>query len=177
VVAEVKRKPHRDDSARDKRERMHQENALDDRRHIGHDAPIELITAHVRQIEVKRTEIAISLPGQDHATDDGNDNPFVSSPCRGTRHLTDAIATSLFPKIRHEHRFFGSALTPGQSSSPQLRVDGSGSPRSRSAPRQSTASRDVCSKRLVNDDLAAFLAPSLVKAVEGRLPHGSASPS
>jgi ribosomal protein L34E len=50
------------------------------RRHIGHDAPIdntELITTHVRQIEVKRREIAISLLSQDHATDDGNDNPFV----------------------------------------------------------------------------------------------------
>jgi site-specific DNA recombinase len=52
------------------------------RRHIGHDAPIELITAHVRQIEVKRTEIAISLPSQDHATDDGNDNPFVLTVTR-----------------------------------------------------------------------------------------------
>ena len=30
VVSEVKRKPHRDDSARDKRERVHQENALDE---------------------------------------------------------------------------------------------------------------------------------------------------
>jgi hypothetical protein len=30
VVAEVKPKPHRDDSARDERERMHQENALDE---------------------------------------------------------------------------------------------------------------------------------------------------
>jgi len=29
VVAEVKRKLHRDDSARDKGERMHQENALE----------------------------------------------------------------------------------------------------------------------------------------------------
>jgi hypothetical protein len=30
VVAEVKRKPHRDDSARDKRERTHQEKVLDE---------------------------------------------------------------------------------------------------------------------------------------------------
>jgi hypothetical protein len=30
VVAEAKRKPHLDDSARDKRERTHQENALDE---------------------------------------------------------------------------------------------------------------------------------------------------
>jgi hypothetical protein len=34
------------------------------RRHIGHDAPVdntELITTYVREIEVRRTEIAISL--------------------------------------------------------------------------------------------------------------------
>jgi hypothetical protein len=30
MVAEVKRKPHKDDSAGDTRERRHQENALDD---------------------------------------------------------------------------------------------------------------------------------------------------
>ena len=30
VIAEVKRKPYQDDSAREKRERTHQENALDE---------------------------------------------------------------------------------------------------------------------------------------------------
>ena len=30
MIAEVTRKPHQDDSARDKRERAHQENALDE---------------------------------------------------------------------------------------------------------------------------------------------------
>jgi hypothetical protein len=30
VIAEVKRKPHQDDRARDERERRHQENALDE---------------------------------------------------------------------------------------------------------------------------------------------------
>ena len=30
VIAEPKHKPHQDDSARDKRERRHQENALDE---------------------------------------------------------------------------------------------------------------------------------------------------
>ena len=30
VIAEPERKPHKDDSARDKRERTHQENALDE---------------------------------------------------------------------------------------------------------------------------------------------------
>jgi hypothetical protein len=42
-----------------------------------------------------------------------------SSPCRGARRLIDAIATSLLPKARREHRFFRSAPTPGRSSSPQ----------------------------------------------------------
>jgi len=40
------------------------------RRHIGHDAPVEnteLVTTYVRQIEVRRTEIAISLLSDDHA--------------------------------------------------------------------------------------------------------------
>jgi hypothetical protein len=38
------------------------------RRHIGHDAPIdntELLTTYVRQIEVRRTEIAISKASED----------------------------------------------------------------------------------------------------------------
>ena len=42
------------------------------RRHIGPDAPAdntELITTYVRQIEVRRTEIAISLMSGDHASD------------------------------------------------------------------------------------------------------------
>ena len=30
VIVKLKRKPHQDDSARDKRERRHQENALDE---------------------------------------------------------------------------------------------------------------------------------------------------
>jgi hypothetical protein len=36
----------------------------------------ELITAHVRRIEVKKTEAAISLVSEDHASD-GNKTPFV----------------------------------------------------------------------------------------------------
>ena len=50
------------------------------RRHIGHDAPIgntELITTHVRQIEVRRTDIAISLLSEDQASEDEKDNPLV----------------------------------------------------------------------------------------------------
>jgi hypothetical protein len=47
------------------------------RRHIGHDAPIdntELLTTYVRQIEVRRTEIAISLRSEDQASEDEKDN-------------------------------------------------------------------------------------------------------
>src|SRR5580658_727742 len=52
------------------------------RRHIGHDAPLdntELITTYVRQIEVRRTVIAISLLREDHAPEDEKDNPLVST--------------------------------------------------------------------------------------------------
>jgi hypothetical protein len=60
------------------------------RRHIGHDAPIdntELITTYVRQIEVRRTEIAISLLSEDHASEDEKDDPLVLTvPWSKTRH-------------------------------------------------------------------------------------------
>jgi hypothetical protein len=49
-------------------------------RHIGHDAPVdntELITTYVRQIEVRRTEIAISLRSEDQASEVEKDNPLV----------------------------------------------------------------------------------------------------
>ena len=50
------------------------------RQHIGDDAPIdttELITTCVRQIEVRRTEIAISLVNEDNASEDEQANPLV----------------------------------------------------------------------------------------------------
>jgi hypothetical protein len=50
------------------------------RRHIGSDAPVdnaELITAYARQIEVRPTEIAISLLGEGHASEDEKDNPLI----------------------------------------------------------------------------------------------------
>jgi hypothetical protein len=49
-------------------------------RHIGDDEPTddtELITTHVRQIEVRRTEIAISLLKEEIASEDEQDNPPV----------------------------------------------------------------------------------------------------
>jgi site-specific DNA recombinase len=50
------------------------------RRHIGHDAPsddAEMITTYFRRIEVRRTEIAISLLSLDHASEDEKDDPLV----------------------------------------------------------------------------------------------------
>jgi hypothetical protein len=50
------------------------------RRHIGHDAPIdntELITTYVRRIEVRRTEIAISLRSEENASEDEQGAPLV----------------------------------------------------------------------------------------------------
>jgi hypothetical protein len=50
------------------------------RRRIGHDAPIdntELITTYVRHIEVRRTEMVISLLREDQASEDEKDNPLV----------------------------------------------------------------------------------------------------
>src|SRR5262249_18256612 len=50
------------------------------RRHIGDDAPIdttELITTHVRQIEVRRTEIAISLMNEENPSTDEHGPPLV----------------------------------------------------------------------------------------------------
>jgi hypothetical protein len=63
-----------------------------------------------------------------------------SSPCRGARPPIGAVAMSLLPKARRQHKSFRSAPTPGSSSSARLRADGNGCPRSRPAPQQSTAS-------------------------------------
>ena len=54
------------------------------RRQIGHDATIdsaELLTTYVRQSEVRRTEVAISLLNEDQASEE----------VRGARRLTDTI--------------------------------------------------------------------------------------
>jgi hypothetical protein len=50
------------------------------RRQIGHDAPVdntELITTYVRRIEVRRTEIAISLLNEENASEDEQGNPLT----------------------------------------------------------------------------------------------------
>jgi site-specific DNA recombinase len=112
------------------------------RRHVGPDAPVdttELITTHLRQIEVRRTEIVISLKSGDRVSEDETDNPLILTvPWSKTPHRRhrDVIApenpsrTPVLP-IRSD----------ASSWSPPSRADGSGCPRSRPAARQSMASR------------------------------------
>ena len=148
------------------------------RRHIGHDAPIdntELITTYVRQIEVRRTEIAISLLSEDHASEDEKDNPLVLTvPWSKTPHRRhrDVIApegasrTQVLP-IRSDTRVkLVTAIARGRQWLSEIEAG--------TATIDGIAAREACSKRHVNMTISlAFLAPSLVKAaVEGRLPHG-----
>jgi hypothetical protein len=70
------------------------------RRHIGDDAPTdttELIVTHVRRIEVRRTEITISLMNEGNASEDEQDNPLVLT-VPWSKTPIGAIATSLLPK-------------------------------------------------------------------------------
>jgi site-specific DNA recombinase len=148
------------------------------RRHIGHDAPIdntELITTHVRQIEVRRTEIAISLMNEENASEDEKDSslvltvPWSKTPHRRQR---DVIApegpsrTQVLP-IRFDTRVkLVTAIARGRQRLSEIEAG--------AATVDGIAAREACSNRRVNMTISlAFLAPSLIKAaVEGRLPRG-----
>jgi site-specific DNA recombinase len=148
------------------------------RRHIGSDMPIdntELVTAYVRQIEVRRTEIAISLMKEENASEDEQGTPLLLTvPWSKTPHRRhrDVIApegrppTQVLP-IRSDTRTkLVTAIARGRQWLSEIEagivtIDG-------------IAAREACSKRHINMTISlAFLAPSLIKAaVEGRLPHG-----
>jgi site-specific DNA recombinase len=148
------------------------------RSHVGHDATIgntELITTHVRRIEVRRAGIAISLPSQGNATDEGNDNPFVLTlPWSKTPHRRQRdviVPEGSFPAealpIRSDTRAkLVTAIARGRQWLSEIEAG--------AATIDGIASRQACSKRHVNMSISlAFLAPSLVQAaVEGGLPHG-----
>jgi site-specific DNA recombinase len=148
------------------------------RRHIGHDASsdvAELITTHVRRIEVRRTEIIISLLNEDNASEDEQNNPLILTvPWSKTpyRRHRDVIApkgpsrTQVLP-IRSDTRTkLVTAIARGRQWLSEIEVG--------AATIDGIATRETCSKRHVNMTISlAFLAPNLVKAaVEGRLPHG-----
>jgi hypothetical protein len=136
------------------------------RRHIGPAAPIdttELIATYVRQIEVRRTEIAISLLSEDQASEDEQDNPLVVT----------------VPWSKPPHRRHRDVIAPEGASRTQVTAIARGRQwlseiEAGAATIDGIAVRQACSKRHVNMTISlAFLAPSLVKAaVEGRLPHG-----
>jgi site-specific DNA recombinase len=148
------------------------------RRHIGSDAPIdtiELITTYVRQIEVRRTEIAIWLLSEDQASEDEKDTPLVLTvPWSKTSHRRhrDVIVpegssrTQVLP-IRSDTRVkLVTAIARGRQWLSEIEVG--------AVTVDGIATREACSKRHVNMTISlAFLAPNLIKAaVEGRLPHG-----
>ena len=148
------------------------------RRHIGHDAPIdntELIATCVRRIEVRRTEIVISLLNEDQTSENEKGNPLVLTvPWSKTPHRRhrDVIApegpsrTPVLP-IRSDTRTkLVTAIARGRQWLFEIEAG--------AATLDAIAAREACSKRHVNMTISlAFLAPSLVKAaVEGRLPHG-----
>jgi site-specific DNA recombinase len=148
------------------------------RRHVGPDAPVdttELITTHVRQIEVRRTEIVISLLSDDRASEDEKNDPLILTvpwskpPHRGHRDVIVPEAPSRTPvlPIRSDTRVkLVTAIARGRQWMSEVEAG--------AATIDAIAAREVCSKRHVNMTISlAFLAPSLViAAVEGRLPHG-----
>ena len=148
------------------------------RRHIGDDAPIdniELITTYVRQIEVRRTEIAISLLREENASEDEKDDPLVLTvpwskpPHRRHRDIIapEGVLRTQVRPIRSDTRVkLVTAIARGRQWLSEIETG--------AATVDGIAAREICSKRHVNMTISlAFLAPNLVKgAVEGRLPHG-----
>jgi hypothetical protein len=113
------------------------------RRQIRPDAPsddTEMITTCVRRIEVRRTEIAISLANEERDSEEETIDPAVLTVPWSK---TIAIATSSSPMAHPRPKPVRSAPTPGSSSSPRSRAHDTGSPRSRPAPRRSTPSPHV----------------------------------
>jgi site-specific DNA recombinase len=145
------------------------------RRHVGPDAPVdttELITTYVRQVEVRRTEIVISLLSDDQASEDETDNPIVltvpwsKSPHRRRRDVIVPSEARALP-IRSDTRAkLVTAIARGRQWLSEIEAA--------TATIEDIAAREACSTRHVNMTISlAFLAPALIKAaVDGRLPHG-----
>jgi site-specific DNA recombinase len=147
------------------------------RQRIGPDAPSddrELIPAHVRRIEVRQTEIAVSLARDDYASD-GDTTPSILtvpwSKAAHRRHRDIIVPEGSSPTdarpIRSESRLkLVSAIARGRQWLSEIEAG--------TATIDGIAKREACSKRHVQMTISlAFLAPSLVKAaVDGRLPRG-----
>jgi site-specific DNA recombinase len=147
------------------------------RRHVGPDAPsddAELITRWVHRIEMRRTEIAVTLLSEDHASNDDTTTSLLAVPWSKTPHRPrrDVIApqgasTAAVLPIRADARAkLVTAIARGRQWLSEIETG--------TATVDGIAAREACSKRHVSMTISlAFLAPSLVKAaVDGRLPRG-----
>jgi len=124
---------------------------------------------------VRRTEIAISLPNEENASEDEKDDPLVLTvPWSKTPHRRhrDVIApegssrAGALPIRSDTRRKLVAAIARGRRWLSEIEAG--------SATIDGIAARQACSTRHVNMTISlAFLAPDLIKAaVEGRLPHG-----
>jgi site-specific DNA recombinase len=140
------------------------------RRHFGPDAPsddTELINAHVRQIEVRRSEIAVTLLSRDHAsTDDTTTSvlavPWSKSPHRRRRDviaLEDGSPAAVLP-IRSDARVkLVTAIARGRQWLSEIETG--------TATIDGIAAREARSKRHVSMTIVGIVKA----AVDGRLPR------
>jgi site-specific DNA recombinase len=144
--------------------------------HIGPDAPnddTELIIACVHRIEVRRTEIAVTLLRQDHASNDDTTSsvlavPWSKSPHRRRRDviaLEGGSPAAVLP-IRSDARVkLVTAIARGRQWLSEIETG--------TATIDGIAARETCKRHVSMMISLAFLAPSLVRAaIDGRLPHG-----
>jgi site-specific DNA recombinase len=148
------------------------------RRHVGPDATSddsELISAYVRRIEVRRSEIAVSLLNEEQLAAVENCNlhvltvPWSKTPHRRHREVLvpERSPPAQVLPIRSDTRMkLVTAIARGRLWLSEIEAG--------IATLDDIATREACSKRHVNMTISlAFLAPNLVKAaVDGRLPHG-----
>ena len=145
------------------------------RAHIGPDAPsddAELTTTCVHRIEMRPTEIAVTLLSED-ANDDRTASvltvPWSKTPHRRRREVIalEGGSPAVVLPIRADVRVkLVSAIARGRQWLSEIETG--------TATIDGIAAREACSKRHVSMTISlAFLAPSLVKAaVDGRLPRG-----
>src|SRR5262249_39365708 len=144
------------------------------RRHIGPDAPsddAELISTCVRRIDVRRTEIVISLLGEDRGSEDDerDDPPFLTVPWSKTPHrrhrdviVPEGSLQTPLPIRSNARVKLVTAIARGRSWLSDIEAG--------TATIEGIAAREACSRRHVHMRISlAFLAPDLVSAaIDGR---------
>jgi site-specific DNA recombinase len=147
------------------------------RGHIGLDAPgddAELITNCVHRIEVRRTEITVTLVSEDHTSDSDTTPSVLTVPWSKAAHrrhrdviVPEGSSRAEARPIRSDSRLkLVTAIARGRQWLAEIEAG--------TATIEAIAKREACSKRHVQMTISlAFLAPSLIKAaVDGRLPRG-----